>query len=258
MAKNDRLHPKLRYVLCNQRMHDRVISMVIDEGRTRCKLPDHNLITVTLKIAGGGNEEGSKKWICKLDKSEVAMLTSAELRRRLIDGRDVSYKNLVKLIKRYSQGCKTTILINQKYAKWSVEIRELDRVKKLWGRKLRDARRNDSSEVASILEAFKGATSNLHKQIAAVRVNIHYLAVFIIFLMNTRTCEYEYESCPTLVGCPKRRCQMASEVPLNVGSSRRAKASKSRPVTSSSWSACRPSYGEPLQQCSPVGSDDEA
>ena len=46
-------------------------------------------------------------------------------------------------------------------------------------------------------------------------------------------------------------CRMASGVPLNVGSSRRAGASKSRPVTSSSCSACRPSYRKPSEQCFP-------
>ena len=51
VGRNTRVDPVLNHVLCYQRMHEKVINMVVDEGRTRCKLAHNNLITVTLKFA---------------------------------------------------------------------------------------------------------------------------------------------------------------------------------------------------------------
>ena len=98
VGRNTRGDAVIDYVLWNQNMQHRVIKMGVDEGRTRCELSDHDLITVSLKVTGQGNKESTRKLVYKLDESKAASVTTAEIGRRLIDVKNVSCEEIVKLM----------------------------------------------------------------------------------------------------------------------------------------------------------------
>ena len=96
----------------------------------------------------------------------VAELTVQELRHRREDQELVEYSELMRIISRHTKHSKK-VKLNQKYPKWSVEIRAPDKIRKDLGKQLRVARKQkDATGAREINQQCQKATRDVSRLIA--------------------------------------------------------------------------------------------